>query len=130
MVLTHLCEYIWGKCWLSYLWLPQTLTHLKSDIQSDIHSSKGLPALLSLTITTSPQSLSGDALLSRVANWMTSTPWIYDILKIFARRQIISLAVSKGVDWEGHVKQMEATSEVGNPGNLQGRSATCRLHTL
>lgn len=44
---------------------------------------------------------------------MTSTPWIYDILKIFARRQIISLAVSKGIDWEGHVKQMEATSEVG-----------------
>ncbi|MEW5317084.1 MAG: hypothetical protein WDW38_008415 [Sanguina aurantia] len=54
----------------------------------------------------------GDALLSRVANWMTSTPWIYDILKIFARRQIISLAVSKGIDWEGHVKQMEATSEI------------------
>lgn len=52
-------------------------------------------------------------MLSRVVNWMIETKPIYGIMKLGAMNAMKSTTQKAGIDWDGHVRRMAATPEVG-----------------
>lgn len=56
----------------------------------------------------------GQSVLSRVVNWMIETKPIYGIMKLGAMNAMKSTTHKAGIDWDGHVRRMAATPEVGN----------------
>lgn len=58
-------------------------------------------------------SVSGQSVLSRVVNWMIETKPIYGIMKLGAMNAMKSTTQKAGIDWDGHVRRMAATPEVG-----------------
>lgn len=54
----------------------------------------------------------GQNVMSRIVNWMIETKPIYAVMKLGAKNAMKSTTQKAGIDWDGHVRRMEATPEV------------------
>eukprot|EP00775_Hariotina_reticulata_P012315 gene12315-12451_t len=54
----------------------------------------------------------GESLLSGVVNWMINTKPIFAVMKLGAKNAMKSTTQKAGIDWDGHVRNMQQISEL------------------
>jgi hypothetical protein len=50
--------------------------------------------------------------MSRVVNWMINTKPIFEVMKFGAKNAMKSTTLKAGIDWDGHVREMQQKAEV------------------
>jgi hypothetical protein len=74
----------------------------------------------------------GASVLSRIVNWMIETKPIYSVMKLGAMNAMKSTTQKAGIDWDGHVRRMAGTPEVGHTAAAAALTglALCRVWQL